>query len=112
MGTEELVSTQRPHGVAPLTSIVLIGTSFKTSSIGYRERALKLFQASSRKAVRRASPHTMESCLLVTCNRMELYVATDDPVWVAESVLSGMPKSKVGAESFYVKSDLDAVSHI
>ncbi len=111
-GTEDATSAQRPHGVAPLTSIVLIGTSFKTSSIGYRERALKLFQASSRRAVRRAAPHTLESCLLVTCNRMELYVATDDPVWVAESVLSGMPKSEEGAELFYVKSDLDAVSHI
>ena len=97
-GTEDATSAQRPHGVAPLTSIVLIGTSFKTSSIGYRERALKLFQASSRRAVRRAAPHALESCLLVTCNRMELYVATDDPVWVAESVLSGMPKSEEGAE--------------
>ena len=43
---------------------------------------------------------------------MELYVATDDPGWVAESVLSGMPKPKEGEGAFYVKSDLDAVSHI
>ncbi|MGD0637426.1 MAG: glutamyl-tRNA reductase [Nitrososphaerales archaeon] len=111
-GTEEIVSAQRPHGVAPLTSIVLIGTSFKTSSIAYRERALKSFQAGSRRAIRRAARHTLESCLLVTCNRIELYVATDDPVWVAESVLSGMPKPEAGPGSFYVKSDLEAVSHI
>ncbi len=111
-GTEGIVPRLRPHGVAPLTSIVLIGTSFKTSSIGYRERTLSLFQARGRRAVRRARPHALESCLLVTCNRMELYVATDDPEWVAESVLSGLPSQGEGHDGFYVKTDLDAVSHI
>jgi len=43
---------------------------------------------------------------------MELYVATDDPEWVAESVLSGLPDAEEVPGAFYVKTDLDAVSHI
>src|SRR5713101_2066592 len=106
------VSSRRIQGVPISTSIVLVGTSFRTSSIGLRERVLGLLLENDRIEIPPAGMHILESILLVTCNRIELYVATDDPEGCTESILSEMQKAEGGKEDLYVKKDLDAIGHI
>jgi glutamyl-tRNA reductase len=59
-----------------------------------------------------ASADILESTLLVTCNRIELYVATDDAERCTESILSGMRKAEGRKEDLYVKKNIDAIGHI
>jgi glutamyl-tRNA reductase len=96
----------------PRASILLIGTSFRTSSIGLRERVIRTLSRRGVVQAKVADRHILESCLLVTCNRIEFYAATDDPKAAEEHILSVMLASKVARDSFYVKHDTDAVSHI
>lgn len=94
------------------TSIVLIGTSFKTSSIQFRERIASPFLGDNPQFSPSSIPHIRETSLLVTCNRIELYVATDAPERAVESILSVMRKAGGGREGLYIKRDLDAITHI
>jgi glutamyl-tRNA reductase len=100
------------HGeVGSRTSILLIGTSFKTSSIAFRERVIRTLQRDG-AARARGNPHLLEGCLLVTCNRIEFYVATDDPNEMEARVFSDLFGSGSARNSFYFKHDKDAVSHL
>src|SRR5438309_1762517 len=98
--TEGTPSSRPMRGVPVSTSIVLVGTSFRISSIGFRERVLSLLLENDWIEVTPAAMHILESVLLVTCNRIELYVATDDPERCTESILSEMQKAQGGKEEF------------
>ncbi len=110
--TERIVSSHRLQQIPPLTSIVLVGTSFKTSSIGFRERYLRSLLENNGIVVPLTKPLVLESSWLITCNRMELYLATDNPERAVESILSRIQKADGRRESLYVEKDLDAIRHI
>jgi glutamyl-tRNA reductase len=100
-----------PGGIGSRRSILLIGTSFKTSPIAFRERVLHTLER-DHATLSRDNPHLSEACLLVTCNRIELYVATDDPRDAEEHIISDVLGPGSAKDSFYVKHDTDAISHL
>lgn len=93
-----------------MLSIVLVGMSFRTAQLEQRERVSKVilephfFHSSSVK----------ESTLLVTCNRVEAYLATEDSDGTIESTLNEIRRlSKVSEKDiYYIKQDYDAVVHL
>ncbi len=110
--TRDSKSTGRGQGLGPLTSILLIGTSFKTSSLASRERVLRSLHGGDSASIRRLSPHVRESSLLVTCNRIEIYLATDDPDNVAEAILSRLLRGGGNKDEFFIRKDAEAVLHL
>jgi glutamyl-tRNA reductase len=104
-------AASKPSSVARSSSIMLIGSSFKTSSLGFREAMVARLSRDSAKLRRRAG--VREYAQLVTCNRIEILVATDSAESVERSFMAwlhGTPGMKPG--SVYVYKDLDAVAHI
>lgn len=92
-------------------SVVLFGTSFKTSSLSFREAlASRIDEYSSELPSMLASS---EYAQLVTCNRIEILIATDSPrgsirafeEWVSET--SGLQPGSV-----YVHEGVGAIDHL
>ncbi|MEM0075836.1 MAG: glutamyl-tRNA reductase [Nitrososphaerota archaeon] len=91
------------------TDLFLIGTSFKTSPLHIREELLRQIYFHGIDISSRA--HINEYAILQTCNRIEVYAATDDidsaVKWMQESFLNGFNK-----EYFYIKTGVDAIEHL
>ena len=93
------------------SSVVLFGSSFKTSSLEFREALSARLQRDSPRLPRIFAAR--EYAQLVTCNRIELFVATESPALTERAFgawLSGTPG--LGAGSVYVRRDLRAISHL
>jgi glutamyl-tRNA reductase len=92
--------------------IVLIGVSYKTSDILYREAVyatLNRLQEEFNKKESMAS----EFLFLTTCNRIELYFATLCPKELTDFILSKLSTSNNKSNvNFYIKTDIDAVTHL
>lgn len=102
-----------PGGGRPRpSSVVLIGTSFKTASIELRESVLGSFEEISDPATDRAPDGILEKCLLVTCNRIELYAAASEPETATRLILSRMPPQSRAGKSLYSLSGPGAVEHL
>jgi len=91
--------------------IMLIGVSYKTSDISYREAVyatLNCLQAELDK-----ESIASEFLFLTTCNRIELYFATIYPKELTDFILTRLSaandKSNV---NFYIKTDVDAITHL
>lgn len=94
-----------------MLSIVLVGMSFKTSSLEQRELVSNvLLQPHFLYSI----PSIRESTLLVTCNRVEAFFATQDADRVIESALSkiGHKSGVLEKDAYYVKRDNEAVAHL
>jgi glutamyl-tRNA reductase len=96
--------------------IVLVGTSFKTSSLAFREEMRrKLAQDSTRI---RHLPGVSEYAELVTCNRIELLFATSEPEAVEGFFRSWLPRdaSRVAIPGspppIYVLNGPQAIAHL
>lgn len=106
------------HGSTPLegraraSSVVLVGTSFKTSSIALRESVLSSFEEISDPACDNVPDGILERCLLVTCNRIELYAAASEPEAAAKLILSRMPPRSLIGNNLYSLSGSRAVEHL
>ena len=86
--------------------IVLVGASYRTADIDFRERfagKLKGIGGIAQTAGLR------EYAVLQTCNRVELYGSTG-PDWGADSIIGQLGYGK--PEGFYLKSNLDAIIHL
>jgi glutamyl-tRNA reductase len=93
------------------SSIVLFGSSFKTSSLTFREALAARLATSSSKL--RRQPGVKEYAQLVTCNRIEVLVATDSTDAAERSFmtwLSAVPGEE--QDSVYVYKDVDAIAHL
>jgi glutamyl-tRNA reductase len=91
-----------------------VGTSFKTSALGFREEMRrKLAQDSPRM---RHLPGVREYAELVTCNRIELLFATDDPYSIERFFQSWLPRDGAGAAAdpphIYVLKGTEAIAHL
>ena len=93
----------------PAPSIVLVGTSFKSAPLAFRERAAKELSSTGNDGLVADTPGVIESSVIETCNRLEVYIAATDPAAAAASLLSRLDG---GSNGFYVKSGVDAISHI
>lgn len=107
----ERVTSQRNAGRG--VSVALIGSSFKTADIGFRESlASRLRDEALRRRIA-SVPGVRESALLVTCNRVELLLAVDQGFRQEELLKaaglsgSGAPDSRV-----YMMKGIDAVRHL
>ncbi len=89
-----------------------MGASYRTSSIQFRERVLETFVKASEPSFDDGPSHILEKCLVVTCNRIELYVATDDPERAATSVLAMMPVADRKRDSLFTAVGTEAVAHL
>jgi glutamyl-tRNA reductase len=100
--------TQSELGKA--ASIILLGASFKTAPIDFRERFAAQLLCNGVLRIPLDKTGAIESSIIETCNRVELYLVTIDPKNAVESVLGGLDDSS--ADNLYQKIGLDAVNHI
>lgn len=93
-----------------MLSIVLVGVSFRTGSLEQREQvSTVLLEPHFFRSIASAK----ESTLLVTCNRVEAYLATEDADGLIQNTLSEIQrKSSVDEAAFYIKRDYEAVTHL
>lgn len=86
--------------------ILLLGTSYKTADIGFRERFAKEVEGIQGVA---SAGGLREYSVLQTCNRVELYASVSGEGSVDSTVRALGYRSP---EGFYVKQGLDAISHL
>src|SRR5437870_9277564 len=86
---------------------VVVGVSYRNSSIAYRERLDRLLEECDWTRVAQAD----ESALIRTCNRIEFVLATSTPAAAAER-LSRWVKKELGQTRFYVLEGHSAIAHL
>jgi glutamyl-tRNA reductase len=93
------------------SSVILIGTSFKTSSLAFREALAERLSRESTKL--RGILGARELAQLVTCNRIEILMAAESTDAVERSFLAWLSKTpRMEPGSVYVHKDVDAIAHI
>ncbi len=99
--------------------ILLLGLNHKTASVSVRERlAFNNDDAASALTELKSLHPSAEFAILSTCNRVELYCATDEGGSPgAEELVSYLGKSRNTApeefrDHLYIRSGADAVSHL
>lgn len=102
-------ATPKGLGGKRRTSIILIGTSYKTSSLEFREKLARSLSGGHRGLGRLKG--VREHAEIVTCNRIEAVFATDSPALAEASFFSSLPGLSERSQ-FYVHRDVDAISHI
>ena len=86
---------------------VVVGVSYRNSSIAYRERLDRLLDARDWTRVAQAD----EWALVRTCNRIEFVLATSTPAAAAER-LSRWVRKELGQTRFYVLEGHSAIAHL
>jgi glutamyl-tRNA reductase len=100
------------NGRPVASSVVLVGTSFRTAGIDSRERIGRRLSQVPEPGHRVGRGKIFESSVLETCNRVEVYLACSSPNEVAKSVMARLGEDGSSSESFYVKTGADAIRHI
>ena len=101
----------KARAAARASSIILLGTSFKTSSLAFREALAARLSRESSKLPRLSG--VKEYAQLVTCNRIEILVATDSANTAERAFLAWLSKTPgMKPSSVYVHRDVDAVAHL
>src|ERR1700722_12197506 len=72
-----------------VASIILLGASFKTAPIGFRERFAAQLLSNGVLRIPLDKAGVLESSMIETCNRVELYLVAADLKKAVESVLAG-----------------------
>src|ERR1700730_4035213 len=104
-------SRTRSSGKATEFSIILVGASFKTSSLAFRERLAKKLVRDSEKLRHMAG--VREYAELVTCNRIEIVIATEAPHVAERFFRSWFSGSTEGATfPLYLHKDTEAIAHL
>ena len=86
---------------------VVVGVSYRNSSIAYRERLDRLLDARDWTRVAQAD----EWALIRTCNRIEFVLSTSAPA-AAAGRLSRWVKKELGQARFYVLEGHSAIAHL
>lgn len=94
--------------------LLLIGSSFKSAPIDFREELFGLLSDSETRSRIQDLPSVRESCLLITCNRIELYLATFNREEVTRGFFSIISKGlrNFNESNFYVLNGIEVVKHI
>jgi glutamyl-tRNA reductase len=108
-----------PKGRRPLhfhsgpLSVALIGTSFRTSPIEFRERLVNFLFDNYSDNCSRLGMQILEYVPLITCNRVEMYFVTPDPERVVSNFMYLLERSLGESRSlFYIRSGQEAIHHI
>ncbi|HLI46580.1 MAG TPA: hypothetical protein VKU94_05240 [Geobacterales bacterium] len=92
--------------------LLLIGCSFKTSSIEYREKlAMLLNRAEIRKQLNSIF-HSKESTFISTCNRCELVLVTDNPDRSFHDFISFLDLNHLPINGIYRYQDFEVIKHL
>lgn len=111
LSADDGVDTAFPEGGSlNAVSIALLGTSFKTAGIDFRERVAIRFLNNGKLKIPLDAMGILENSIIETCNRIELYLVAKNPHKASKLVLKELGGGSDG--SFYVKTGLDAVNHI
>lgn len=101
----------KPSVQAKASSIVLVGTSFKTSSLPFREALARRLVRDSEELPRLRG--VKEYAQLVTCNRIEIVIASDSADEAELAFLEWVSSTPgIGRDSVYVRRDVDAIAHL
>jgi glutamyl-tRNA reductase len=101
----------KPSTSTKASSVVLVGTSFKTSSLPFREALARRLSRDSGELPR--LPGVKEYAQLVTCNRIEILMASDSADEAERAFLDWVSSTPgVGRDSVYVRRDVDAIAHL
>jgi glutamyl-tRNA reductase len=101
----------KPSASTKASSVVLVGTSFKTSSLPFREALARRLSRDSEKLLR--LPGVKEYAQLVTCNRIEILMASDSADEAERAFLDWASSTPgMGRDSVYVRRDVDAIAHL
>jgi glutamyl-tRNA reductase len=93
------------------SSIILVGTSFKTSSLAFREALAARLSRESSKLPRLSG--IKEYAQLVTCNRIEMVMAADSAKTAERAFLAWLSRTpRMSPDSIYVYRDVDAIAHL
>jgi glutamyl-tRNA reductase len=94
-------------------NLLLIGSSFKTSSIEFREKLMSDV-CSKYNNIRWWTEKTVsELTILSTCNRIEFYLVTNDPEFVLNRFKDDfVHRLGVSGDLFYYKTGFDVVRHL
>ncbi|MEM0116888.1 MAG: glutamyl-tRNA reductase [Conexivisphaerales archaeon] len=92
-----------------VSTLTLLGLSYRTSDISYRERVYFALDSLKRKV--NDESIVDEFLSLVTCSRIELYFVAKNPQKAVDFILSSLPDAHSG-NRFYIKKDLDTIKHI
>lgn len=104
-------SVSRASASARASSIVLVGTSFKTSSLAFREGMARRLLRESDKLLRLQG--VKEYAQLVTCNRIEILLVADSSKEVEKALLAWLSKTpEMKPGSVYVRTDVHAIAHL
>jgi len=104
-------SKTRPSPPAKASSIILVGTSFKTSSLTFREALARRISHDSERLS--GLPGVKEYAQLVTCNRIEILIASDSADMAERALLDWVSSTPgMGQDSVYVRRDVDAIAHL
>ncbi len=92
-------------------AVVVVGTSFKTSSLAFRESLSRRLPKDTAALARLCG--ASECGQLVTCNRIEFFLASESAEESGRALLSWVAETP-GFEpgSVYVRAGVDAISHI
>ncbi len=104
-------ATSKTSSAARASSIILIGSSFKTSSLAFREALAARLSKNSTKL--RREPGVLEYAQLVTCNRIEILVAADSADVAERSFMTWLSETPgIEPGSVYVYKDVEAIAHL
>ncbi|HVC26706.1 MAG TPA: glutamyl-tRNA reductase [Nitrososphaerales archaeon] len=96
---------------ARVSSIVLVGTSFKTSSLAFREALAGRLSRESAKLSRLQG--AKEYAQLVTCNRIEILIAVDSTKAAEKALVAWVSKTPgMKTDSLYIRKDVEAIAHL
>jgi glutamyl-tRNA reductase len=91
--------------------LFVVGVSHKTAPVEWRERLALSEEASASLRARLSAEGVEESVLLSTCNRVELYAASEDSAPLRRALLSTRDDARLDA-CLYERADMDAVGHL
>jgi len=96
-------------GIGPeIIHLQLFGASYRTSSIAYRERLLATLQ----EILDKNSLSLTEYIPLATCNRVEVYFASQSPSYIRRMLTKRLVERNLRTDAVYFKYDKAVVSHL
>ncbi len=110
-GRRTRAGAAKPSAATRVSSIILVGTSFKTSSLAFREALARRLSRESARLPRLLG--VKEYAQLVTCNRIEVLMAADSMEAVERALLGWLSRTPgMKPSSIYVHEDVDAIAHL
>jgi len=111
VGRRSKAGIAKLSGATRASSIILVGTSFKTSSLSFRESLAARLSRESGRLPRLSG--VKEYAQLVTCNRIEIVMAAGSAKTAERAFLAWLSRTPgMSPDSVYVYQDVEAIAHL